>query len=478
MDPRFHLTDSKIEPPTLSDDCAGACVTFEGRVRNHNEGRPVERLVYECYRELALNEGERILECMIERFGLSEAYAIHRVGTLEIGETAIWLQAIAPHRKSAFAACEWAMDEIKRSVPIWKHEHYGDGFATWLGSPEPERTAIHSRQLVLPEIGEAGQERLRASNVLVVGAGGLGCPAATYLACAGVGKVTVLDPDLVEESNLNRQPLYSVNDIGQSKAKTAGERLRGLAPGCTVGVRKERLDRDNAQGLVAGFDLVLDCTDDLAAKFAMNDACVRQGIPLVSASIHRWHGQLLVAKKGLCLRCLWNEQPPDGCVRTCEEEGVLGSTAGFFGVLQANEGLKLLLGIRSPAEEALLLADLRDLSVMHIARSSDPRCATCNGDQGTDSQEAIDLSFEEAARLQVPVYVDVRQEPRPPLPQSLAEIGDWRPGVTDSLKAEARPVVLVCQRGVTSSRMACALREEGWRRVFSLAGGVAGWSGK
>lgn len=479
---RFLITEQPIVAWELDDPTAGASVVFEGRVRNHNDGQVVESLFYECYEGLAINEGERILQDAISRFDIVDAKAVHRIGALSIGDVAIRVQAIAHHRKAAFDACDWAMDEIKRQVPIWKQERYAKGAQAWLGHGLPKPPAvedsydIHSRQVLLPEVGEQGQVQLSKARVLVAGAGGLGSPALMYLAVAGIGEIEVVDPDIVEASNLNRQPLFSVSDLGACKADAAARNLHPLAPGCQVTGRVDSITSGNARESVDGFDAVLDCTDDLAAKFALNDACRRKGIPLVSASVHRWHGQIMTVNDGACLRCIWHEEPPAWSVRGCEEEGIMGACAGFFGVLQAAEALKSILGMGTATSHSLLIADLRDFSVMRIERSPGDGCPICNPDAPSSSQQApqIDLDLPEVEALEGVVFVDVRVGSLSCLPAKALGWGEWSAALEDLRQAD-RPVVLVCQRGVTSSRRAHLLCEQGWSGVFSLKGGLDRW---
>lgn len=473
MNNRFSIVASKIEPLELYDLAAGAAVTFEGRVRNHNDGRPVGRLFYEAYDDLALSEGNRILAEAERRFRLHRIVAIHRVGQLELGDVAIWMQALASHRNEAFAACEWAMDAIKKSVPIWKREEYLEGEPTWLGDQEHKlELQRFDRQIKLPEIAADGQERIRQAKVLVVGAGGLGTPAIEYLARSGVGDITIVDPDDVSLSNLPRQITYTERDVGFSKVEVVTKRVNDIDVMISIKPIKARIDADNVDELVQGHDFVLDCTDDFGAKYLLNDACVLAGVPLITASIHRWQGQVLVVGDGPCLRCLMPSPPPGECVGTCEEEGVLGTVAGFFGVLQANEALKQILKMSSDLSSHFLAVDLRDFSTFKISRFLNPECPICNPEAKSRSESAIEISADELAELDCFAVVDLRKD------KMRGCLTDFFPPnmivdtVEESIRRNAERIVLVCQRGRTSLRRAYCLRDEGRENVFSLRGGV------
>lgn len=473
----FKLTQSPIVPPTMSVPGAGGFVSFEGKVRDRNEGRAVVRLEYEAFAPLAEAEGTRILEEAAAAYGLLEVRAIHRVGMLEIGETAIWIGVAARHRAEAFKACAHLMDEIKARVPIWKKEHYADGDSDWIGVHDAETPTIfpevYRRQTILPEVGEIGQEKLKNARVLVVGAGGLGCAALPYLAAAGVGTIGICDGDLVEPSNLHRQVLFGPADRGLAKAEIAAQSIRRLAPWTRVIVLDRRLDAEAAATVVSQFDLVIDGTDNFAAKFALNDACVAQGTPLVQASLHRFQGQLLVvdpSSEGGCLRCMWPEAPYDGCVGTCAEEGVIGVVPGVFGVLQANEAIKLILGLPGVLSDRLLLLDLQDYEQRKVSRKRRPDCPVCGVSSPVDQ---IDVSLAQVQRLGLSA-IDIREaDEEGDIPQSIqavkAPLSDLERLVETT--RTAGPCVLICAHGIRSAKAARWLRGYGIE-AHSLVGGV------
>lgn len=237
----------------------------------------------------------------------------------------------------------------------------------------------YSRQLVLSEVGGAGQARLRRARVVVVGAGGLGSPAALYLAAAGVGTLGLIDADRVELSNLQRQILHGTKSLGVPKVVSAQGRLEDLNPEVRVIPHDVRLDAGNARQILGAYDVAVEGSDNFPTKLAVNDACVALGLPLVVAGILRWEGQLLVVRPGqtACYRCVYRRAPAEGLVPSCEAAGVVGPVAGVVGSLQALEVLKLCLGRPSAAAGRLLLFDGDAAELRHVAVRRDPACPAC-----------------------------------------------------------------------------------------------------
>ncbi len=482
----FQLTDQPIVPPTPDCPTAGGFVTFEGRVRTMNEGRPVQSLEYEAFDEMATTEGTALVEEAKLKFGLEWVQAIHRVGKLEIGEIAVWIGCGAAHRKEAFLACEFLIDELKHRLPVWKKEHYADGPSEWVNlqreskGGQLSRSDVFARQIVMPEIGPAGQIALQNARVLVVGAGGLASSALPYLAAAGVGTIGIVEPDLLEPSNLHRQTLYGFEDLGRSKARLAAEAIRRLHPFTQTEVFEERLRPENADWLIAPFDIVVDGTDRFDAKFLMNDTCQKLGKPLVQASIYRMEGYIqTILPGGPCLRCQWPEEPADGCVRTCAEAGVLGVVPGLFGVLQATEAVKLITGFAEPLSKHQLLVDLRDLSTQKIARTTRAGCLCQAAALWQPKFHALDWEVtQDQVRgwTQTFVCIDLREadEPRPELDLGQTE-WKWIPLSRFQPEAEideGKPTLLVCASGARSGRLAFLLRDQGFKNVYSLQKGV------
>jgi adenylyltransferase/sulfurtransferase len=351
----------------------------------------------------------------------------------------------------------------------------------------------YSRHLLIPEVGLAGQERLAAARVLVVGIGGLGSPVLQYLAAAGVGRIGAIDDDAVDETNLQRQTLFSTADVGRSKAAVAAERLHALNPGVRVDAIEGRFDASNARDLVRLYDVVVDCTDRFPTRYLINDACVLEKKPDVYGSIFRFDGQVSVfgLEGGPCYRCLYPEAPPEGTVPTCAEGGVLGALAGIVGAWQASETLKAILGIGEPLSGRLMLIETLSARVREVRFDRDPECALC-GERPTildavlfdDSEEdsgadEIDASQLDEA-LNDALLLDVR-EPH----EAVLGIVDGAIAIPASqLEARmheldtARRYVVACRVGVKSRWALARLRDAGFARVLHLRGGLLAYAAR
>jgi adenylyltransferase/sulfurtransferase len=366
------------------------------------------------------------------------------------------------------------------------------------GALSDDERLRYGRHLTLPEVGEAGQRRLKQARVLLVGAGGLGSPAALYLAAAGVGHIGLVEFDRVEASNLQRQVLYGTGDLGRPKLDAARDRLNDLNPHVEVERHAARLDRGNALELVGAHDLVVDGTDNFATRYLVNDACVLAGRPNVYASIYRFDGQASVfaTVDGPCYRCLHPEPPPPGLVPSCAEGGVLGVLPGLLGVIQATEALKLLLGIGEPLIGRLLLVDALTMRFQALKLRRDPACpacgtrtlrelpdyeAFCAGPVGADPSRVAEYTPRELeARLAsgAPLaLIDVRERPewdQVRLPGArlapLSELDDHLPTLPRD-----RDLVLYCKLGQRSATAARRLQAAGFTRVRHLAGGLNRW---
>jgi adenylyltransferase/sulfurtransferase len=514
--PRFSFSTAPLSVPALqasvADSRCGGYAAFEGWVRNHNEGREVSGLEYEAFTELAVREGERIIAEACARFGVDNARCVHRVGALALADIAVWVGVSARHRDEAFRACRYIIDEVKHRVPIWKKEHYVTGDTGWVNcercatapaqehaqgrhhdhghdhtphthaaAPQPD----YSRQMRLREVGEPGQARLRASTVGVIGAGGLGVPVLQYLAGAGVGAIVIIDDDRLEASNLHRQTWYSLADCGKPKATLAASRVVALNPAVKVRAETLRLDAMNATRLLAGCDIIVDCTDNFASKFLLNDIAHSLGIPLVLASVHQFEGQLQLIdprRGSACLRCLWPQATREGVVANCAEAGVLGPVPGVLGSLQALEVLKVLLELPARLGDELLIFNLLDLTTTRVKTRRAAECiGACTraaaGLAAARASSALEVDFETldsalAAGFHV---IDIR-EPHElesaPLPDGrvshipMQELLEGR-----NLPAEGQ-YLLVCARGGRSLNTTRALRERGLQQAYSLRGGA------
>jgi molybdopterin/thiamine biosynthesis adenylyltransferase/rhodanese-related sulfurtransferase len=258
----------------------------------------------------------------------------------------------------------------------WKQNGYAWETPATLDADKRRR---YSRHILIPEVGEAGQLRLLSSKVLMIGAGGLGSPSALYLAAAGVGTIGIIDEDTVDDSNLQRQILHTTDRIGMAKTESARLTLTALNPDVEVVEYRERLTSANIDRIIAGYDVIVDGTDNFPTRYLLNDASLKHGIPVVHASIFRFEGQLTVFKphEGPCYRCLFPEPPPAELAPSCAEGGVLGVLPGIMGTLQATEALKLLLGIGDTLAGRLLLVDALESSFHEVTLRRDPSCPVC-----------------------------------------------------------------------------------------------------
>jgi len=303
------------------------------------------------------------------------------------------IERLVPREREIVVYCESGVRSLLagrtlRELGYDRVSSMAGGFGRWsdLGLPRARPTQLRSEQkaryrrhLTLPEVGEAGQARLLQSRVLILGAGGLGSPAALYLAAAGVGTLGIVDSDVVEVSNLQRQVLHRSSDAGRPKTDSAREALTALNPEVKVVTFAERMTAANVLRIVAGFEVVVDGGDNFATRYLLNDACVKEGIPLVHGSVYRFEGQAttLLPGAGPCYRCLYPAPPPPELAPSCAEAGVLGVLPGLIGLVQANEVLKLLLGVGTPLVGRLLTFDALGTRFSELSLRRDPACPTC-----------------------------------------------------------------------------------------------------
>ena len=377
------------------------------------------------------------------------------------------------------------------------------GDHTGLTRAELER---YSRHLALPEIGLEGQKRLKQGSALIIGAGGLGSPVALYLAAAGVGRIGIVDFDRIDATNLQRQVLYTNQDIGASKVQTAAQRLRALNPEIDVVTHEQRLTSDNALRIIDQYDVVVDGTDNFPTRYLANDACGLLGKPYVYGSILKFDGQVSVfdARRGPCYRCLFREPPPPGLVPSCAEGGVLGALPGIIGSLQALETIKLLTGTGETLRGRLLLFDGLTMKWRELRLKKNQDCALCgehptiNGlidyDEfcGGTTKASMSSELEDLEEVSV---VDLKQrldrgerlmllDVREPFEWQIANLGaqgaqliplNELPDRTAELNQHDE-IVVYCRSGARSARAAEYLRGLGFARVANLAGGILAWS--
>ncbi len=491
----------------LEHPAAGGYASFEGWVRNHNEGHAVTRLEYEAFEALAVAEGARIVAEAITRFGVIDARCVHRVGSLDIGDLAVWVGVSSRHRAEAFAACRFIIDEVKHRVPIWKKEHYVNGDSGWVNCERcaeaatplpgaacthehlhdhdhPHASADYSRQISLRDVGAAGQAKLRAARVLVIGAGGLGVPVLTYLAGAGVGTLGIAEADVLDASNLHRQPLYTLEDVGKPKSTLAAARLQALNPEVHIQTHG-RITPQNAIDLVSQYDLVIECSDNFATKFLVNDAVVKCARPAIFASVYQYEGQLQTYRPdvdGPCLRCLWPEATRDGVVGNCQEAGVLGPVPGVLGTLQALEALKLLLDLPGQLRNEMLLFDLLSLEPRKLKLVRRPDCRHDDSVRIEPVATDLEVTLTDLTAASVNGYalIDVREADEiesMPIPLASRHVPLAALLADEGALESAAHYLVICARGSRSRAAAEHLRSRGFH-AWSLRGGLLSLNAK
>jgi adenylyltransferase/sulfurtransferase len=380
-----------------------------------------------------------------------------------------------------------------------------------LVAPAPELTVDevrrYSRHLIIPDVGVQGQKRLKNSKVLVVGAGGLGSPALMYLAAAGVGTLGVIDFDVVDESNLQRQIIHGQSDVGRLKAESAAATIAEINPLVTVVLHSEALSNDNVMDIFARYDLIVDGTDNFATRYLVNDAAVLLGKPYVWGSIYRFDGQASVfwagpPANGPCYRCLYPEPPPPGMVPSCAEGGVLGVLCASIGSIQVNEAIKLLAGFGEPLIGRLMVYDALEMSYRTIKVRKDPDCALC-GENPTitgliDYEDFCGAVSDEAAQavqgatitaVELKEWMDAGKDfqlvdVREPAEYEIVRIpgsvlipkGDILSGEALSALPQDRQIVVHCKSGVRSAEALAALKAAGFTDAVHVQGGVLAWA--
>ena len=365
-----------------------------------------------------------------------------------------------------------------------------------------EEVKRYSRHLIMPEVGMSGQKKLKKASVLCVGAGGLGSPLAFYLTAAGVGRIGIIDVDVVDFSNLQRQILHTTNDVGRPKLDSAAEKLKALNPNVNVELHETRLTSENALQLFEKYDIIVDGTDNFPTRYLVNDACVLTGKPNVYGSIFRFEGQasIFAASEGPCYRCLYPEPPPPGLVPSCAEGGVLGVLPGLVGLVQATEVIKLILEKGNSLVGRLLLFDALGMKFRELKLKKDPECPVCGENAtinalidyeefcgigpeveesptGIDEVTAKELK-EELDQGQDPYILDVRN----PVEYEISRIEGSHLIPLDQLLNRlneldsARDIVAHCRTGARSAKAIEMLQEAGFRKLRNLKGGVLAWA--
>lgn len=351
----------------------------------------------------------------------------------------------------------------------------------------------YSRHLLLPNVDLSGQERLVNAKVLCIGAGGLGSPTIMYLAAAGVGTIGILDFDVVDISNLQRQIIHSQSDLGKSKVRSAADKASALNPNLNVILHEVRLNESNALEIMKDYDLIIDCTDNFATRYLINDAAAILGKPYIWGSIYRFDGQVTVfwGEHGPCYRCLHPTPPPVGMVPSCAEGGVLGALCGSIGSVQSTEAIKLITGIGEPLIGKLLIYNALDSSFEKIKIEKNPNCDLCNGKQrgllssyeefcnaGISSISAAELNGKLASNSKV-LLVDVRElheyERGAIADALLMPVANFVDGSALKLLPRDGEIVLYCHSGIRSANCLSILKNAGFKNAVHLEGGIVAW---
>ena len=373
---------------------------------------------------------------------------------------------------------------------------------------KPETAALdndeilrYSRHLIMPEVGMEGQQKLKAARVLCIGAGGLGSPLALYLGAAGVGTIGIVDFDVVDYTNLQRQIIHTTGDVGRKKLDSAAEKLKSINPYLNIRKFDTRLSSENALEIFRDFDIIADGTDNFPTRYLVNDACVLTGKPNVYGSIFRFEGQASVfaTEQGPCYRCLYPEPPPPGLVPSCAEGGVLGILPGLVGVIQATETIKLILGKGTPLIGRLLLVDALDMKFRELKLRKNPDCPACGthrtitklidynefcgirGEESTVDVHVPEMQVEELKqKLDAgdDIFVlDVRE----PHEYQICNIGGHLIPLGELPKRvneldSSREIVAHCRSGMRSAKAVGFLKQAGFKKVRNLAGGILAWA--
>jgi len=361
----------------------------------------------------------------------------------------------------------------------------------------------YSRHLIIPDVGMTGQKRLKNAKVLAVGAGGLGSPTLMYLAAAGVGTLGIVEFDVVDESNLQRQIIHGQSDIGRSKAESARDSVKEINPLVEVVLHEERLDSTNVMRIFEQYDLIVDGTDNFATRYLVNDACVLLGKPYVWGSIYRFDGQASVfwAEHGPCYRCLYPEPPPPGMVPSCAEGGVLGVLCASVGSIQVNEAIKLLAGIGEPLVGRLMIYDALEMTYRSVKVRKDPECAVCGKNPTVteliDYEAFCGVVSEEASEAVKNSTISVKQlkeildrgddlaliDVREPNEYEIVSIpgselipkGEFLGGSALGGLPQDKRIVLYCKSGTRSAEVLAVVKGAGFADAIHVGGGVVAW---
>jgi adenylyltransferase/sulfurtransferase len=454
----FHIQSEAINREfflsQFNNFSSGALIVFEGLVRNHNEGKQVKALEYQIYFELALKEGQKIIQEAKDKFHIHEVFVIHREGYLELGEVAICIGVTSSHRDESYKASRYVIDQIKFRLPIWKKEHYTNQGADWVFCKDHiHHVHFNESDYYQKQRQVTNQMKLKNSHVLIVGVGGLGCQALMNLASAGVGEITIVDDDKISISNLHRQPLYSMNQIGEYKVDIASRRMQELNPFIKINSIKSPFD----QRFLERVEFVLDCTDNLRSKFFIHDSCLSRDLPFITASIYKTEGVVRTVNHRLgCFRCYLTEQPEDSRLGNCNDVGVLGAHVSLLGSLQASEAIEYLVLGKNISLQFSLYVDLTSMTITKIKNARNQDCLFCQNKTLLQNDYSLEVTKSNLNPTES-VLIDIR---------SLTD-----DEIKSSLNSQ-KMMILYCHRGNRSLGIVKELRKLGFENVFSLQGGA------
>lgn len=459
----FTLTDRPINTNEIKSmvqhDQAGGYVSFEGWVRNHNQGHQVSSLEYEIYPELAQKEGEKVVKEAIEKFNIKAATCIHRYGHLKIGDISIYIGASATHRDDAFKACRYIIDQVKERLPIWKKEHYVNKETKWVFCRDhSHHVHFHESDYYQKQSKVIQQDKLKAAKVAVVGAGGLGSPLLMALTTAGVGHIHIIDHDKIEISNIHRQPLFTPGEVGDNKADVAKSKCIALNPFIEVTSDKVYLDSTNIKQVLSGFKYIVDCTDNYSTKYLLHDYSFQNKKFLISASIHMFEGQLRSFDPNSnygCLRCLNHENLRDDTIGNCNDYGVLGASVQSLGSLQAQELIQFIQHHTNNSLSHTLWFDFKFMDQTKIKNYKKENCSSCKGEKELES-----LPYEVNT-------LDLKG-----MDYKLVDIRNQEDIILNNYITFEKPVVVYCHKGNRSKKVVKDLWSKGHKHFYSLRGGA------
>ena len=459
----FYLTDKPIDSSKFKAKVehhqAGGYVSFEGWVRNHNQGHQVSSLEYEIYPELARKEGEKVIKEALEKFNIKAATCIHRYGHLKIGEVSIYIGASATHRDDAFKACRYIIDEVKERLPIWKKEHYVNKETKWVFCRDhSHHVHFHESDYYQKQSKLVDQSKLKAAKVAVIGAGGLSSPLLLALSSAGIGHLHIIDHDKIEISNIHRQPLFTPGEIGDSKAEVAKSKCSSLNPYIKISSSRVYLDSSNIEDLLYEFDYIVDCSDNLSTKFLLHDYCFQTRKFFIGASIHKYEGQIRSFDPNQnygCLRCLTDSLPQDEYIGNCNDYGVLGASVQSLGSLQAHELIHFIQNGKNNSLSHTLWFDFKALEQSKIKNFRKENCTSCRGELSLISQP-YEININELKNID----------------HELIDIRDKEDIFLNDFLDLDKKVIVYCHKGNRSKKVVKELWRKGHKNFYSLRGGA------